>query len=163
VRDIQPVPLPVLDANAAFQSGHVEARAAGGLTALQTVDAMGARWISRSLAGIYSGNFVIAAHTKALTDPARRAALADYLRREQATWDWVAAHPREWAAIAAKLTGASPALFAQLAREQSRPGKLLPVSEAVIADQQGVSDFLVKAGLLPTPADVHPLWERGLL
>ena len=163
IRDIHPVPLSVLDGNSAFRSGHVEARTAGGLTALQTVESMGGRWISRSLAEIYSGNFVIAAHVRALADPLRRVALADYLRREKATWEWVAGHPHEWAAIAAKLTGASRGLFEQLAREQSRPGQLLPISDAVIEDQQQVSDFLVKTGLLNARVDVRSLWQSGLL
>lgn len=162
IKDIQPVPLSALDANAAFQSGHVEACTTSNLPALQ-LEAMGGRWLSRDLAGIYAGNFVIAAHTGSLADPVRRSALADYLRREQATWNWVARHPHEWARLAAKLTGAPIALFERLAREQSRPGQILPISDAVIRDQQEISDFLVKEGLLQSRQEVHPLWMKGLL
>jgi hypothetical protein len=62
-----------------------------------------------------------------------------------------------------KLTGAPIALFERLAREQSRPGQILPISDAVIRDQQEISDFLVKEGLLQSRQDVHPLWMKGLL
>jgi sulfonate transport system substrate-binding protein len=50
IKDIQPVPLSALDANAAFQSGHVEACTTSNLPALQ-LEAMGGRWLSRDLAG----------------------------------------------------------------------------------------------------------------
>jgi sulfonate transport system substrate-binding protein len=163
IHDIQPVPLTVQEGLAAFRAGHVEAITASGVGAFQLERDEGARWVSRSLQGVYNGNFVIAARPGALDDPLLRAAISDYLRREQAAWAWVAQHPREWSAIVAGTTGIAQDLYLRAAREQSRPPRLVPVNDTVIADQQAIADFLTKVGLLQQRVDVRPLWQNGLL
>ncbi|MFT3964513.1 MAG: ABC transporter substrate-binding protein [Sphingobium sp.] len=161
MRDIVPVALPVTDANAAFTRGHVEARCAGGITALLTETQLGGRWIHRTMRGLYSGNFVISAHPRSLADPDKRAAILDYRRREQATWDWIADHVDQWAEISGKLSSLPASLYRRLAREHSRPGKLVLPGEDVIADQQDVADFMAEHGMVDRKLDIRPLWYRN--
>lgn len=161
--DVQAVGLPANDANAAFTRGHVEAIVTGGISALLTESLLGGRWIVRSVAGLYSGNFCISAHPTALADPLKRAAIRDYLRREQATWQWIDRNPERWAALSATLSSQPAALFQRLAREASRPALIVPPAKAAIASLQHVADDLARFALVRDRHDLSALWEPDLI
>jgi sulfonate transport system substrate-binding protein len=161
--DVEAVGLPSSDASAAFSRGHVEARVCGGLTALLTEIELGGRWISNTVAGLYSGNFCLSAHPDALADPLKHAAIVDYARREQATWAWIYRNPQAWARRSSELSSLPATLFERLAREQSRPGLIIAPDEAAIQDQQAVANYLNEHGLVKQRFDIAPIWENDVL
>jgi sulfonate transport system substrate-binding protein len=162
LRDVKAVGLSINDANAAFTRGHVEAVVSGGISALLTERILGGRWLIRSVKGLYSGNFCISAHPDALADPLKRAAIADYLRREKATWQWIERNPERWAALSGQLSAQPAALFLQLAREASRPAIIVPPFREAITSLQHVADDLFKFNLVKGDYDLSSLWVDRL-
>lgn len=155
--DIKPVPMPMQEALIAFRSGHLDALVAGGISALQaTQEQQGVRLENDSP---FVGNTVIAARQGALDDPARRAQIADFLRRERATWAWAAANPEAWAQRSSELTGISAALYLRQFRERRQPLRLEPINEAAIASAQQVADSFYDNKLIRQRVDVRPLWR----
>lgn len=164
LEDIQPVGLATSDINSAFTRGHVEARVTvGGIVALLAQRQLGARWLARSIGAFNSGNCCMTAHEDALADPYKRQAIADYLRREQATWDWIDGHTEEWARISAQVSEVPAELFRELAREKSRPARIIPPDDAARADFQHVTDDLARVGLLKGRHDTASYWELGII
>lgn len=163
LKDVKAVGLSVSDANAAFTRGHIEAMVAGGISALLTESLLGGRWIVPTITGLYSGNYCISAHPDALADPVRHAAIQDYLRREQATWQWIGRNRARWAALSGKLSEQSPVLFDRLAREASRPALIVAPAADAIASLQHVTNDLFRFGLVRGDYDISGLWEKGLI
>lgn len=163
LKDVKAVGLSVSDANAAFTRGHIEATVASGISALLTEKLLGGRWIISNVKNIYSGNFCISAHPDALADPLKRAAVQDYLRREQATWQWIGRNRDRWAAMSGQLSDQAPSLFERLARESSRQALIVPPAQDAIASLQHVTSDLFKFGLVRGNYDIFGLWEKGLI
>ncbi|MCO8163723.1 ABC transporter substrate-binding protein [Pseudomonas sp. 21LCFQ010] len=157
LQDIKPVPMPMQEALIAFRSGHLDALVAGGISALQaTEQKQGARLENASP---FVGNTVIATRRDALDDPAKRAQIADFLRRERATWAWVAANPEAWAQRSSELTGISAELYLRQFRERGQPVRLAPISEPAIVSAQQVADSFFEHRLIRQRVDVRPLWR----
>lgn len=154
--DIKPVPMPMQEALIAFRSGHIDALVAGGISALQATQDHGVRLENDSP---FLGNTLIAARRGALDDPSKRAQIGDFLRRERATWAWVAANPEAWAAHIAELTGIEAALYLRQFRERAQPVSLGPISEPAIVSAQGVADTFFENRLIRQRVDVRPLWR----
>jgi sulfonate transport system substrate-binding protein len=158
--DIKPVALSPQDGRTAFERGSLDAWVAYGVEAQLARARAGARVLATGQ-GRLSGNYLYAASPAALDDPARRGAIADYLRRIQAIYAWAEAHPDDWAALSSAATGVPAAVYAQQRRERSGPTYLAPVDAAAVASQQTVADAFTKAGVLPKRVDVTPLWEQS--
>ncbi|MCI4591780.1 ABC transporter substrate-binding protein [Sphingobium sp. BYY-5] len=163
LNDVKAIGLPINDANAAFTRGHVEAMVSSGISALLTESLLGGRWLVRSVKGLYSGNFCISAHPAALADPLKRIAIQDYLRREQATWQWIYRNPDRWADRSGQLSNQPAALFLRLAREASRPGLIVPPDRTAMTNLQQVADDLFKFRLVKGRYDLSRLWDKGLI
>ncbi|WP_397452337.1 ABC transporter substrate-binding protein [Pseudomonas sp. NA-150] len=155
--DVEAVPLPMQDALTAFRSGHIDALAAGGISVLQASESGGE--VLENSHRYCTGNYLIATTRRVLDDPQRRSQVADFLRRERATWDWVNAHPERWAERSETLTGIDRGLYLQQFRLRSQPARLVAVSESGIASQQHVADTFYENHLIPRPVDVRPLWS----
>ncbi len=158
--DIQPVPLSPQDGLAAFSSGAIDAWVIYGVIVQQARQA-GAR-VLRTALGILSGNYLVAASKAALDDELKRQALGDYLGRYAKVVDWANADGARWAQARSAATGVPAALYLREFQERSGPTRLLKVSDAAIASQQGVADAFTAAGLLPGKVDVRPLWDNRL-
>ncbi len=158
--DIQPVALSPQDGLAAFSSGAIDAWVIYGVIVQQARQA-GAR-VLRTALGILSGNYLIAAAKPALDDPLKRQALGDYLGRYARITDWVNADGPRWARVRSAATGVPAALYLREFQDRSGPTRLIKVSDAAIASQQGVADAFAVAGLLPGKVDVRPLWDDRL-
>jgi sulfonate transport system substrate-binding protein len=156
--DITPVALSPQDGRAAFERGSLDAWVIYGPSGQLARQAVGARILTTGL-GRLSGNYVIAASDAALADPARAAALGDYLARLKRVYAWTESHPDDWARISAKATGLPAALYLEQRRERSGPTSLVPVDAAAIASQQRIADTFAQAGLIPSHVDVAPLWD----
>jgi sulfonate transport system substrate-binding protein len=158
--DIKPVALSPQDGLAAFSSGAIDAWVIYGVIVQQARQA-GAR-VLRTALGILSGNYLVAAAKSALDDELKRQALGDYLGRYAKVTDWVNADGARWAQARAAATGVPAALYLREFQERSGPTRLLKVSDAAIASQQGVADAFAVAGLIPGKVDVRPLWDDRL-
>jgi len=86
----------------------------------------------------------------ALADPAKAAAIRDYLSRLRIAQEWQREHKEEWAQAYSELTGLDIELTTQLLREDSQPRLL---DDEVIAAQQAEADAFYDAGLIPTEVD----------
>jgi sulfonate transport system substrate-binding protein len=159
--DITPVALSPQDGRTAFERGSLDAWVSYGVQAEAVRASVGARVLTTGL-GRLSGNYLYAASPAALGDPARRAAIVDYLRRVQRSYLWADANPDAWAGLVGAATGAPASLYLQQRRERSAPTRLARVDAAAVASQQAVAASFAKAGVIPAGVDVAPLWDRGL-
>jgi sulfonate transport system substrate-binding protein len=112
--------------------------------------------------GRLSGNYVVAASSEALEDPARRDALGDYLRRYRTVLNWINADDERWAKARSDATGVPIAYYREEAKARSARPALVPVNAAAIASQQQVADVFAEAGVLSRKVDVRPLWDPRL-
>ena len=158
--DIKPVALSPQDGLAAFSSGAVDAWVIYGVV-VQQARAAGAR-VLRTALGILSGNYLVSAAKSALDDPLKRQALGDYLGRYAKVAQWANADDARWAQARSAATGVPAALYLREFKERSAPTRLLKISDAAIASQQGVADAFAAAGLIPAKVDVRPLWDDRL-
>jgi sulfonate transport system substrate-binding protein len=158
--DIKPVPLSPQDGLAAFTSGALDAWIIYGVIVQQARQA-GAR-VLRTALGILSGNYLVAAARPTLDDAVGRQALGDYLGRYAKVIDWINADNDRWSRVRSAATGVPAEYYLRELRERSAPPKLLRISDAAIASQQGVADAFATAGLLPGKVDVRPLWDDRL-
>ncbi len=156
--DITPVALSPQDGRAAFERGSLDAWVIFGATGFLARQDTGARVLTTGL-GRLTGNYVITVAQAALDDPAKSAAVADYLARLQRIYRWTEAHPEATAAIVGKATGLPAEVYLQQRRERSGPTELVPVDDAAIASQQQIADTFAAAGLIPGKVDVRPLWS----
>jgi sulfonate transport system substrate-binding protein len=156
--DITPVAMTVADGTAAFSQGALDAWAIYGFPIQRAIATEGAR-ILRTAKGILSGNYLIAAHVDALADPEKSRIIGDYLGLVQKAFDWAVANQDEWATIVAKDIGVPRDYVVDQFRRKSANYELRPVTDAAIASQQQVADVFHKAGLIPKPVDVRPLWD----
>ncbi len=118
----------------------------------------GARILKTAL-GILSGNYLISAHVDALADPELSAIIGNYLGLVKQAYGWAKAHQSEWADIVAKDIGVPRDYVVDQFRRKSASFDLRPVTEDAIRSQQEVASVFEKAGLLPKPVDVRPLWD----
>jgi len=156
--DITPVAMGVSDGAAAFSQGALDAWAIYGFPIQRAIATEGAR-ILRTADGILSGNYLVAAHVDALADPEKSTVIGQYLGLMQQAYSWAATHEDEWASVVAKDIGVPREYVADQFRRKSAPFELRPVTEEAIRSQQQVADVFQKAGLLPKPVDVRPLWD----
>lgn len=156
--DIEAVAMSVSDAQAAFSQGALDAWAIYGFPIQRAIATEGAR-VLKTAFGILSGNYLISAHVDALADPELSAIIGDYLGHVRAAYAWAKTHQDEWADIVARDIGVPKAYVADQFRRKSSAFDLRPVTEEAIASQQQVASVFEKAGLLPKPVDVRPLWD----
>ena len=157
--DVSPLALTPQDGLAAFGRGALDAWVIYGVQSSLARARLGARVLTTGL-GRLSGNYVIAALAESLTDPARSAAIADYLQRVRRAYAWADANPEAWAAIVGKATGVPAAIYLQAYRERSAPTSLGPVDAVAVRSQQAVADVFAEAGVIPGRVNVAPLWDR---
>jgi len=97
------------------------------------------------------------ANRAAVANPAKRAALTDYLVRHVKSMQWITSNPVEWAA-----------LQTQLARIDEKAAHLSahragisysPINEALLASQQQYADLMVDLGVIPKKVQVRGAFD----
>jgi sulfonate transport system substrate-binding protein len=156
--DIEAVAMGVSDGAAAFSQGALDAWAIYGFPIQRAIASEGAR-ILRTAYGILSGNYLISAHVDTLADPAKVAIIGDYLKLLQKAQHWAASNQAEWAGVIAADIGVPKAYVLDQFNRKSASYELRPITDDAIASQQEVANVFLKAGLLPRPVDVRPLWD----
>lgn len=156
--DVKIAFMPPGEAAAAFEAGHVEAWATFG-TYQATAEARGAR-VLRDGKGINASLGFITASAKALADPAKRAAIVEYIRRQRAANLWSRAHPDIYTQVFARVTRVSPAV-ARTAVARENPALIAP-DEEIARELQVVADRFFAEGVLPRKVDVAPLFDPSI-
>jgi sulfonate transport system substrate-binding protein len=95
-------------------------------------------------------SFTVAARG-ALADPAKAAAIRDYLKLLAQAHAWAATHQAAWAAVWAKATGLPVAIMAKAAKDDA--ARAVPITPAVVASEQQVSNAFTASGLVPGHVD----------
>lgn len=157
--DVQAIALPSQDGLSAFQNGHIDALVSSGISVTHAVANLDGVLL-QSAEGYSSGNYLIATTRTALADPVKRAAIGDFLLREQATWEWIENHPEQWASRCQALTGIARQLYLRQFEQRSRAARIKPVKDAAIEAQQRVAELFYESGLIPQSVDVRPLWDN---
>jgi sulfonate transport system substrate-binding protein len=150
VHDVTLVYLQPAEGLAALTSGHVDAwdiwspfveegEQQDGATALVTGTGYGSPY-----------SFTVASRA-ALADPAKAAAIKDYLTMIAQAHAWANTHLSAWAAVWAKASGLPAATMQKASADSSSVA--VPITPAVVASEQQVSDAFTSAGLIPGKVD----------
>jgi sulfonate transport system substrate-binding protein len=149
VSDVDVAYLQPTDAQQAFTNGSVDAWVVWDPFASLAESQGGRLIISGDQLGIPGLGFQVASD-KALGDPAKQAAIRDYLQRVRAAQAWQRDHKEAWATTYSQLTKLPPELTAKLLQVDSQP---TAIDAAVIHAQQAEADAFFAAGLIPNRVD----------
>lgn len=149
-----------VDARMALANGSVDAWATWEpYTALAETTGQGRVLVNGR--GLSSGNSFLAATDKALADPARRAALQDYLARLAKAQVWANQNLDSYSKTLAQIIGfPQDAARLQFERRQLR---WQVVDAGTIAEQQETADFYQAHGLIAQRLDVAPTFAGGFV
>ncbi|MDT3720617.1 ABC transporter substrate-binding protein [Pseudomonas oryzihabitans] len=147
-----------VDAKMALANGSVDAWATWEPYTAQAERVDGARVLVNGR-GLWAGNSFLAATDTALADPAKRAALQDYLDRLAAAQRWGYANLDSYAKTLAQIIG-FPEAVARLQFER-RQLHWEPIDAQVVADQQAAADFYHRSSLIPQRLDAQGTFAQG--
>jgi sulfonate transport system substrate-binding protein len=91
-------------------------------------------------------SFAVASRA-ALADPAKAAAISDYLKLLAQAHAWATSHLSAWASVWAKASGLPDSVMLKAAGDDA--SNAVPITAAVISSEQQVSDAFTSAGLIP--------------
>ncbi|MBH3460018.1 ABC transporter substrate-binding protein [Pseudomonas putida] len=147
-----------VDAKIALANGSVDAWATWEpYTALAETSGQGRVLVNGR--GLSSGNSFLAVTDQALQDPARHAALQDYLKRLAGAQVWANQHLDSYSKSLAAIIGFPE----EAARLQFERRKLhwQGIDEHTVAQQQETADFYHAHGLMTQRLDVTPTFAKG--
>ena len=150
VHDVSLDYLQPADGLAALASGHVDAWDIWSPFIEQAEAQDHARLLVSGVGYGSPYSFTVAARG-ALADPAKAAAIRDYLKLLAQAHAWAATHQAAWAAVWAKATGLPTSVMTAAAKDDS--ALAVPISPAVVTSEQQVSNAFTAAGLIPGHVD----------
>ena len=137
-------------AEAAFASGHVAAWDVWSPFIEQAEVQHGARVLINGSTIGETFSFEVASRA-ALDDPAKAAAIRDYLKLIAQAHIWANAHQSAWATTWSKATGLPMSIMTRAAAQDTQPP--VAISAAVIKSEQSIADAFSSAGLIPGHVD----------
>jgi sulfonate transport system substrate-binding protein len=138
------------DGLAALTSGHVDAWDIWSPYIEQVVGQNHARILVNGTGYGAPYSFAVASRA-ALADPARAAAIRDYLKILNQAYVWGNSHVTTWASVWAKATGLPQSVMLKAAQDSAKtPVQITP---AVVSAEQSVSNAFTTAGLIPGHVD----------
>jgi sulfonate transport system substrate-binding protein len=102
--------------------------------------------------GRVSGVGFVSAATSSLADPARKAAIGDFLTRLAKAESWANTHQSEYASVYARTNDVAPEVAAQVVAHTRTA--VVPITPAIVSKVQAVSDLMHGIGSLPTAVQV---------
>ena len=87
----------------------------------------------------------------ALADPAKAAAIRDYLKLIAQAHAWANTHQSVWAQTWSKATGLPLSIMAKAAADDT--AATVPITSSVISTQQAIANVFTAAGLIPGHVD----------
>ncbi len=145
-------------AGAAFDSNQIAAWATWD-PYIALSEAKGARVI-RDGAGISAGLGFTVGSEQALGDPAKRAAIADFLTRQGKAYEWSNTNKEAFTKLFASLTKLPEPVAATVVGR--RNVAVVPIDDTVVKDLQSTSDVYTEAGVLDKKLDVASFLLRSL-
>mgnify|MGYP001137681896 FL=1 len=147
-------------AQAAFASGKVKVWATFGVYQAVGLE-QGGRLLVDGGDGRVSGIGYVNASEKALADPSKKAALADFLERLGTALKWTSTHKDAYAKAIEERNGADATVAKTLA--SAAYGEVLPITADVNHTVQGVADLMNGIGVLDPNVDVAKSSDTSLL
>jgi sulfonate transport system substrate-binding protein len=146
------------DAAAAFASRQIDAWAV--FDPYYTIALQQGGRVLRDGRGINTALGFITATESSLADPAKRAAIVQFLDRLARAGDWALANPEAYAQAYSQLTRLPIESSRLITARASVAGR--PVSEADIAALQTVADRSARDGILPVRVDVRAITDTSV-
>jgi sulfonate transport system substrate-binding protein len=143
---------------AALSSGHVDAWDVWS-PFVEQAEAQDHARLLVSGAGYGSPYSFTVASRGALADPAKAAAMHDYLKLLNQAHSWAATHQAAWAAVWGKATGLPSDVMTKATTDDSAVA--VPITPAAITSEQQVSDAFTAAGLIPGHVDFSKFVDTG--
>ena len=131
----------------AFASGHVDAWDIWSPYIEEVTAQDGARILvnGTTIGNTYS--FEVASRA-ALADPAKAAAIKDYIKLINQAHAWSDTHQSVWAAVWAKATGLPDSIMTKAAADDT--SNAVPIDSTVVQAEQNIADDFSAAGLIPS-------------
>ncbi|AEH07836.1 MULTISPECIES: ABC transporter substrate-binding protein [Protofrankia] len=145
-------------AGAAFDSNQIAAWATWD-PYIALSEAKGAR-ILRDGSGISAGLGFTVASQQALEDPAKRAAIADFLVRQGRAYAWTNTNKEAFTTLFASLTKLPEPVAATVVGRRNMLA--VPIDDTVVKDLQRTADIYTEAGVLDKKLDVASFLVRSL-
>ena len=150
VHDVTLTYLQPAEGLAALTSGHVDAWDIWSPYIEQVVGQDHARILVNGTGYGAPYSFAVASRA-ALADPAKAAAIRDYLKLLNQAYVWGDSHVSAWASVWAKATGLPDSVMLKAARDAIKTP--VPITPAVISSEQSVSNAFTTSGLIPGHVD----------
>jgi sulfonate transport system substrate-binding protein len=147
IKDVTADNLQPADGEAAFSSGQVDAWSIWAPFIEQAEQQDHARVIANQAGLGASYSFVVASRA-ALANPAKAAAIKDYLQLLDRAYTWASQHQSAWAATWAKATGLPISVMNQAVKDSTDIPT--PIDSAVLSSEQSVANDFYAAGLVPS-------------
>jgi len=158
--DVQVQYLLPTDAQAAFASGKIKVWAVFGVYQAVALE-QGGKLLIDGADGRVSGYGFIGASDKALTDPGKKAALGDFLKRLGTALTWTSTHQAAYARAIQDRNGADATVARTLA--SAAYSQVLPVSPEIEKTVQGVADLMHGIGVLDPAVEVASAADTTVL
>jgi sulfonate transport system substrate-binding protein len=152
IKDVTPDYLQPAEGQAAFASGHVAAWDVWSPFIEQAEAQDHARVLVNSSTIGQTYSFEVASRA-ALSNPAKAAAIRDYLKLLDQAYTWAGTHQSAWASTWAKATGLPLSVMTQAVKDDVDTPE--PITPAVISSEQSVSNAFTSAGLIPSHVDFN--------
>jgi sulfonate transport system substrate-binding protein len=157
-KDINHVDVPILDIVGALQSGDVDAGVLIEPILTSYLTDNPTATVVRDADGLTTGLQLVITTKATLEDPAKAAAIGDFVYREALAFRWAVEHPEE---SAQAFADANQISLEQAKLLQSRNGAqtFVPLDDQVIGPIQELADIFSDAGTIPEPLDVTTLFD----
>ncbi|MGD0198525.1 MAG: hypothetical protein ABSC56_11565 [Solirubrobacteraceae bacterium] len=157
--DVTPIIVPAADLVSTFQSGNGQVFAGPATSFLPLIDSGAARVISTSKqVGVPALGAVIA-NSASLANPAKAAALKDFMGRLTEFWVWYSKHISQDATI--QETAADVPAQYSTAIAVAGEGYLVPITKSIVTEEQTAANALHTAGTIDTGINVAPLFDTA--
>jgi sulfonate transport system substrate-binding protein len=132
---------------AAFASGHLDAWDIWSPYIEQVTAQDGARILVNGTPIGNTYSFEVASRA-ALADPAKAAAISDYIKLVNQAHAWSNTHQQAWATLWAKATGLPGSIMTKAAADDT--SYAVPINATVVKSEQNIADAFSAAGLIPS-------------
>jgi sulfonate transport system substrate-binding protein len=147
IKDVTPDYLQPAEAQAAFSAGHVAAWDVWSPFVEQAEGQYHARPLVNGSGIGLTYSFVVASRS-ALNDPAKAAAIHDYLQLIDQAYAWARSHESAWASSWAQATGLPASVMQQAVKDSLATP--VPITPTVIGSEQQIANAFTGAGLIPS-------------
>ncbi len=150
IKDVTADYLQPAEGQAAFASGHVAAWDVWSPFIEQAEYSDHARILVNGSGIGQTYSFVVAARA-ALSNPAKAAAIHDYLQLLDQAYTWAETHQSAWASTWATATGLPLSVMTQAVKDALATPQ--PITQTVLTSEQSVANAFTAAGLIPSHVD----------